>query len=192
MEADTQSRKVRDASEWKLNPSIFQKICKYKGTSEINPFASRISRQLSTYISWKLDPYSQGRDAFHISWTNKKGICFSPILSNWSGLKKDSIGPSNTDSNNPKMANTVLVTSASSNVNKEYLVISKCSKYFDRAKQTKSPVDRKTRLATPGMDSFREELSAEKISEESAILIANARRPGTVSQYESALRKWDS
>ena len=72
----SQSRKVRDASEWKLNPSIFQKICKYK--------------------------------------------------------------------------------------------------------------------ETPDMDSFREKLPAEKLSEESAILAANARRPGTLSHYESALRKWDS
>ena len=28
VEADTQSRTVKDASEWKLNPRIFQKICK--------------------------------------------------------------------------------------------------------------------------------------------------------------------
>ena len=57
-EADTQSRTVRDASEWKVNPRIFLKIYKYRGTPEIDLFASRISHQLLTYISWKLDPYS--------------------------------------------------------------------------------------------------------------------------------------
>ena len=50
----------------------------------------------------------------------------------------------------------------------------------------KLSVDRRSKLATPGIDSFREKLSAEGLSEESAILIANARRPGTVSHYESA------
>ena len=60
------------------NNNINQKICKYRGTPEID-LASRISHQLPTYISWKLDPYSQGRDAFQISWTNKKGYAFPPF-----------------------------------------------------------------------------------------------------------------
>ena len=41
LEADTQSRAVRDASKWKLNPSIFQKNCKYKRALEIDLFASQ-------------------------------------------------------------------------------------------------------------------------------------------------------
>ena len=76
VETDTQSRTVRDANKWKLNTRIFQKICKHRGTPDIDLFASRISHQLPTYISWKLDPYSQGRDAFQISWTNKNGMPF--------------------------------------------------------------------------------------------------------------------
>ena len=42
------------------------------------------------------------------------------------------------------------------------------------------------------MDSFREMLSANGLSEEFAILIANARSPGTVSHYELTWYKWDS
>ena len=71
----------------------------------------------------------------------QKEICLCPILSNRSGLRKDSIGPSNTDSSNPRMANTVVVPSASANVNKESLATSKYSRSFDRTKQTKSSVD---------------------------------------------------
>ena len=63
------------------------------------------------------------------------------------------------------MANTVVVLSASANVSKESLVTSKHSKSIDRAKQTKSSVDKKTKLATPGVDSFREKLSTERLSE---------------------------
>ena len=85
------------------------------------------------------------------------------------------------------MAETVAIPSASANVNKESLLTSKYPKSFDRAKQTKSSVDRKTKLANPGMDSFRENLSGEVSSEESTILTEKARRPGTVSHYESAI-----
>ena len=88
VETDTQSRTVRYASEWKLNPRIFQKIYKYRGTPEINLFASRISHQLPTYISWKLDLHSHGRDAFQISWTNKKGYAFPPFCLIGRVLKK--------------------------------------------------------------------------------------------------------
>ena len=90
------------------------------------------------------------------------------------------------------MANTVLVPSYFANSNEESLVTSKYSKSFDRAKQTKSSVNKKTKLTASGMDSSREKLSAEGLSEEPAILIANARRPGTVSHYKSAWRKWGS
>ena len=67
VEPDTQSRTVRDASEWKLNRIKFQKICENWGTPEIDLFLLESHHQLPTYISWKLDPYSQRRDAFQIS-----------------------------------------------------------------------------------------------------------------------------
>ena len=51
---------------------------------------------------------------------------------------------------------------------------------------------RKRKLATPGMDGFRKKSSVERISEESAAHIANARRTGTNTHFESAWRKWSS
>ena len=42
------------------------------------------------------------------------------------------------------------------------------------------------------MDSFRVNLHAKGLSKELVILIANTRRPGTVSQYELVWRKWGS
>ena len=89
------------------------------------------------------------------------------------------------------MANRFSVPSRSASVNKESLVTSKCSKSFDRAKQTKTSIDRKTKLAAPGMDSFRKKLSTERLSEDCVILITNARRPEAVSHYESTWRKRD-
>ena len=37
----------------------------------MDPFASRVSHQLPQNMSWKIDPFSQGRDAFQISWAHK-------------------------------------------------------------------------------------------------------------------------
>ena len=41
-----------------------------------------------------------------------------------------------------------------------------------------------------GMDGFRERLATEGISEQATMLITNARRSGSVSNYESSWRKW--
>ena len=106
------------------------------------------------------------------------------LLFNRLGLKKIQLDQATLIAVTPGWQNTVLVSSASANVNKESHVTSKCFRSFDRAKQASLSVDRKKKPATPCMDSFREKLSA-VLSEESAILIANARRPGTVSHYES-------
>ena len=37
----------------------------------MDPFASRVSHQLPQNMSWKIDLFSQGRDAFQISWVHK-------------------------------------------------------------------------------------------------------------------------
>ena len=52
-EADFQSQAVRDSSEWKLDPKVFQIICRKWELPDIYLFASRISHQVSTYhVSW--------------------------------------------------------------------------------------------------------------------------------------------
>ena len=79
VEADRESRQTRDSSEWKLNPTIFMKLCQIRGTPEVDLFASRVSHQLPHYISWKIDPFSQGRDAFQISWAHKFVYAFPPF-----------------------------------------------------------------------------------------------------------------
>ena len=69
IEADFESRNVRDCSEWKLESRIFQRLCKRLGFPKINLFASRVSKQLKKYYSWKTDPFSVGRDAFQANWS---------------------------------------------------------------------------------------------------------------------------
>ena len=64
VEADRESRKTRDSGKWKLNSSIFMKLYQIRGTPEMDLFALRVSHQLPQYISWKIDPFYQGRDVF--------------------------------------------------------------------------------------------------------------------------------
>ena len=55
-EAKFQSRNVKDSSEWKLNPVVFPKTFHWRGIPDLDLFTSRVSQQVSAYISWKLDP----------------------------------------------------------------------------------------------------------------------------------------
>ena len=70
-EAVIESWQTRDSSEWKLNSTIFREIFSGKGTPEKDPFASKVSHQLPQYMSSKIDFFSQGKNAFHISWAHK-------------------------------------------------------------------------------------------------------------------------
>ena len=49
-----QSRTVKDSSKWKLNPVVFQNLCKFWWTPDIDLFASRVFHQVPAYVSWKL------------------------------------------------------------------------------------------------------------------------------------------
>ena len=58
-ETDFQSQVVRDSKEWKWDYKVFQRICWRCELSDIDLFASRISHQVPTYMSWKLGPFSK-------------------------------------------------------------------------------------------------------------------------------------
>ena len=64
------SRQTRDSNKRKLNPTIFMKLRQIRGIPEMDLFALRVSHQLPHYISWKIDPFSQGKDTFKISWAH--------------------------------------------------------------------------------------------------------------------------
>ena len=78
-EADFQPRAVTDSSKWKLDCKVFQKICRRWELPDVDLFASGISHQVPTYMSWKLDPFNMGREAVQITWTHLKGYAFSPF-----------------------------------------------------------------------------------------------------------------
>lgn len=59
-----------------LKPYIFQRLCQLFPRPEVDLFATRINAQLSTYVSWKPDPYASLTNAFTMNWSNKRLYAF--------------------------------------------------------------------------------------------------------------------
>ena len=79
VDADQESRRKQDSSEWKLDPSTFRQIMQILGPCQVDLFASRISAQLPKYMSWKPDPGAMATDALSQPWSNMKGYAFPPF-----------------------------------------------------------------------------------------------------------------
>ena len=62
--ADIESRRKTDSSEWKLAPSVFQRLGVKMGKPLIDLFASRVSHQLPMYVAWRKEPYSVATNTF--------------------------------------------------------------------------------------------------------------------------------
>ena len=78
-EADKNSRKFQEATEWQLNPKIYKAVCDTFGTLEIDLFASWINRQTEKYVSWKPEPEAFAVDAFSINWRHHFMYIFPPF-----------------------------------------------------------------------------------------------------------------
>lgn len=79
MLADRESRVFNDRTEWMLHQDIFQKLSLLRGPFEIDLFASRLNKQVCTYVSWKPDPGATAVDAFFIVWDRKPFYAFPPF-----------------------------------------------------------------------------------------------------------------
>ena len=86
--ADAASRKFQDAAEWMLSPDIFGKLITLHGCPEIDLFATRLNKQLETYVSWLPDPSSTYIDAMSISSENKFIYLFPPFSMIWPIITK--------------------------------------------------------------------------------------------------------
>ena len=69
---DIESRVMKDRSDWKLNPIVFQQINQRLGPMEVNLFASRLTHQLPDYASWRPDPMAMTTDTFTMNWAQVK------------------------------------------------------------------------------------------------------------------------
>lgn len=79
IEADTASRKFKEATEWMLSTNVFRSITKEFGMPTVDLFASALNKQLDKYVSWKPDPGAVVIDAFSCDWKNEFFYIFPPF-----------------------------------------------------------------------------------------------------------------
>ena len=66
--ADEETRIMKDRSDLMLCPKIFRTIQTQFGPLGIDLFASRLSKQLPMYVSWRPDPEAIQTNAFSMNW----------------------------------------------------------------------------------------------------------------------------
>ena len=76
--ADTESRVDRDSSDWKLDPSVFARLNTLWGPLEVDLFATRLTNQLSRFVSWRPDLEGEATDASTLDWSQIRGYVFPP------------------------------------------------------------------------------------------------------------------
>ena len=78
-EADEESRKVNDDTEWSLTPKVFDAIKNIYPQMSVDLFASRNNNKLSRYVSRRPDPEAYAIDAFSLTWANDVFYMFPPF-----------------------------------------------------------------------------------------------------------------
>ena len=58
-----------DKNDWRLHSKIFRLLQQLWGPMDVDLFASRLSRQVPRYVSWRPDPFAQATDAFLLNWS---------------------------------------------------------------------------------------------------------------------------
>lgn len=77
--ADRKSRQFNDQIEWKLDETVFLRLCSLYGKPDVDLFASRLNAQVEKYVSWKPDPSAIATDAFSLSWGGQTFYAFPPF-----------------------------------------------------------------------------------------------------------------
>ena len=78
VEADFMSRTVVDRHDWQLSKTVFHQLNALWGPLEVDLFASRVTKQLARFFSWKPDPLAEATDAFKQSWRGFLGFANPP------------------------------------------------------------------------------------------------------------------
>ena len=79
-EADSLSRSQEISCEWMLNVDIFNSILTHFDIiPDIDLFASRLNRQIDTFVSYVPDPEAMHVNAFTLDWSQYVFYCFPPF-----------------------------------------------------------------------------------------------------------------
>ena len=171
---------------------VFQNLCKSWWTPRDRPFRFQNFPSSSSLFLLETRSIQQRQGCFSNVLDLHKRICFSPIFSNKQSFTQSFDRSSDVNFVNTSMANLVLVLSLTKTLDWKLFDFSQSSRFLTRPKQETSSSNNNRKSASHVMVSFRESLSSEKISRESATFITNARQVGTITHYESSRHKWYS
>lgn len=117
-------------------------------------------------------------------------LCVSSILSDNQNSQES--GPRGVSSSfdNTNLAKSAMVFSSVGNVNSESSTSVYASTSFNKCSGTNTPASKTKTTEASGLDCFRQCLASEGLSEKATDLITNSRRRGSISNYQSAWRKW--
>ena len=79
IQADKESRALRDSTEWSLSQEAFNAIHDRWGPFDIDLFASRLNFKVPQYVSWRPDPGAQFINAFLMDWKPHYFYAFPPF-----------------------------------------------------------------------------------------------------------------
>ena len=120
IEADEESRRENQDTEWMLNPDILSDAMdRLDVKPEIDLFASRLNHQFPRYISYKPDPDAEAVNAFTMSWSDVIFCAFPPFCIIPSVLQKNHQGQSKRGTGRPRVAQSAVVPNISKGTNAE-------------------------------------------------------------------------
>ena len=104
--AGTESRTFIDSSDWKLQPKIIQYFLKDR---EIDLFATRLTNQLKSYVSWQPVPQCCGDGRFFNRLESDERICVSTIQSHPTDINEGYKRQCEHSASSTSVANSTLV-----------------------------------------------------------------------------------
>ena len=131
-------------------------------------------------------PLQQGQRCIPNVMEIPKRVCFSTFQPNREGTEQGTSGPSSNFADNSSLAQSVVVSTSSTNVNRETNSNTSRKGSLNGPKVGEAFTHRDREIKTSALDNFRGKLFAEGISKNATYLITGAKRQGSISHYESA------
>ena len=79
VEADKESSKSNDSTEWSLSMTVYNRLAQLWGPFQVDLFASRLNFKVPGYVSWRPDPGAMFTNAFFMSWGPYYFYAFPPF-----------------------------------------------------------------------------------------------------------------
>ena len=189
--ADFESRHYSDNVEWMLNKNAAQNIMSLWDRPEIDMFASRLSKQLDRYVSWRADPDAEFVDAFTMNWENVYFFCFSSFQLN---LETDDEAQGRSQQMYPDSSNLVDTDMVSNSYGTSYRtpIYSPSGPRVTVTARNNEETSVKPQAHSHGLSVIRRSLQGKNVSERATNIIMCSWRHGTQKQYSMYIKKWSN